>query len=116
MAETKGFESWGIVEVMGHSRYAGFISESSIGGAAFIRVDVPETKGESWHDPCPAFTKFLGSSSIFAITPTTEDLARRAAEKFGSRPITVVDLTPVPARSLPPPSEDDLDDEDDPGF
>ena len=36
------FEQWGIVELMGHQRAAGRLSEESIGGANMLRVDMPE--------------------------------------------------------------------------
>lgn len=58
MSSEAKFESWAIVEVMGHSRYAGFVHEQSIGGASFVRVDVPAVEGR------PEFTKLLGQSSI----------------------------------------------------
>ena len=35
-------ETWAIVEVMGHNRFAGFVQQVPMGGAAMIRVDVPE--------------------------------------------------------------------------
>ena len=44
---------WAIVEIMGHKRYAGHVSEQVVGGASFVRVDVPE------HGECQAFTKLL---------------------------------------------------------
>ena len=33
-------EFWAIVELMGHQRIAGKVSEETIGGAALLRVDV----------------------------------------------------------------------------
>ena len=35
------FEGWAILELMGHRRLAGKLSEAIIGGASFIRIDVP---------------------------------------------------------------------------
>lgn len=35
------FDQFAIVQVMGHTAYAGRVSEASIGGASFLRVDVP---------------------------------------------------------------------------
>jgi hypothetical protein len=80
------FEGWCLVEVMGHSRYAGFVTEQAIGGCNFVRVDVPAFEGS------PAFTKLLGQSSIFAITPVTEQIAKGMAQKFHNTPINVYDL------------------------
>ena len=78
------FEAWALVEVFGHSKYAGKISEQKIGNNSFVRVDVPAT-GEF-----PAFTKMFGEKSIFSMTIVAEDVARKAAESFRSRPVDVL--------------------------
>jgi hypothetical protein len=74
---------WAIVEIFGHSRYAGTISEHTIGGCSFVRVDVPEVDGE------PAFTKLFGNAAIYSITPVSEQICRVVAKQFQSRPLTV---------------------------
>jgi hypothetical protein len=33
---------WAIIELMGHRRLAGWLSEEEVAGAAFLRIDVPE--------------------------------------------------------------------------
>lgn len=86
------FNQWCIVEVMGHSKYAGLVTEQAIGGCNFVRVDVPEIVGDSHTEPRPAFTKLLGQGSIFSITPTSEQVAREAAKSFRSRQFEVFDL------------------------
>lgn len=86
MESSEKFDCWAIVEVMGHSRYAGRVTEQPIGGCAFVRVDVPA------FEDYPAFTKLLGQSSIFAITPATEDIARGMAKQMRNRPVSVYDL------------------------
>lgn len=83
MDEKKSFEQWAIVEVMGHARYAGLVTEQAIGGASFVRVDVPEV------DDLPKFTKLFGSPAIFSITPVTREVAIEAVKRFAARPITV---------------------------
>jgi hypothetical protein len=67
------------------------VSEQAIGGCAFVRVDVP-TVGERL-----AFTKLLGQSSIFAITPCSEEAARTVAANCADRPITMY-APSVPSR------------------
>lgn len=94
------YEGWAIVQVMGHSAYAGRISGASIAGRGFVRVDVPEIDGQ------PAFTKFLGAASIFDITPTTEQAALHAAGDLRARPVSVVDLRPRIAGPAAPAPED----------
>jgi hypothetical protein len=83
MSDTDKFECWAVVEVMGHQRYAGLVKEQAIGGCAFVRVDVPQIG-----DRLP-FTKLLGPSSIFAITPCSEEAARAAAAQCYNTPVTI---------------------------
>jgi hypothetical protein len=45
------FDSFAIVEVFGHQKFAGRVTEQAIGGASFVRVDVPKTRKH------PAFTR-----------------------------------------------------------
>ncbi len=81
--QTEKFDSWAIVEVFGHSKFAGHVTEQAIGGASFVRVDVPAVNGS------PAFTKLFGASAIYSITPVTEELARKAVKACHSEPISV---------------------------
>lgn len=79
------FEGWGIVEVLGHKQFAGKISEHVIGGGALLRVDVPESVSQaSGHQGFtrPAYSKLIGLGSIYMVTPTTEDVARKAAAQL----------------------------------
>lgn len=89
-----GFESWGIVEIMGHKIYAGKLSEQEIAGTAMLRVDVPKI------DDIPEYTKLFGAAAIYAITPTDETGARMAATKLRERPISPYVL-PMLAASIP---------------
>lgn len=86
--DTKTFDCWAVVEVMGHQKYAGRVTEQAIGGCAFVRVDVPAV------GKAAAFTKLLGQGSIFCITPCSEELATRVAAQCQDRPIVVYDSVP----------------------
>ncbi len=80
------FEQWCILEIMGHQTYAGIVSEQVIGGASFVRIDVPECEG------VPAFSKCFGAGSIYCITPVTEEVARLRAKSLRQAPLSVYDL------------------------
>jgi len=82
--QTEKFECYAIVELMGHSVLAGYVSERVIGGAALIQVDVPQVDEQH-----PAFTKLVSASAIYAITPTSEQHAREAAAQIRVRPVTL---------------------------
>lgn len=75
------FEQWAIVELFGHQRIAGLVTEQILGGASFVRVDVPATNGRQ------GFTKFYGPSAIYAMTVVDEETGRAAAECLSPRPI-----------------------------
>ena len=85
------FEHWGIVELMGHQRTAGRLTEEMIGGANMLRVDVPD--GNEFR------TAYYGASAIYAVHITDEAIARAAADKMGSRPPFAYEIS----RLLPPP-------------
>lgn len=91
---------WMIVEVMGHRRHAGLVTEVTRAGVAMLRVDV--YAGE---DATPASTHYYPGSALFGLTPCTEAAARRAEAPARA-----------PARLTYAGGEDfdaDLDDDDD---
>jgi hypothetical protein len=85
------FETWAIVEILGRQSFAGLVTEQMFSGASMIRVDVPSVDGS------PAFTKLFGVGSIYAITPTTEDVVRRYVGYH--RPVPMTAYIP-PAQQL----------------
>lgn len=97
MSDTKTFESWAIVEVMGHRQFAGWVTEQALGGASFVRVDVPAVQAEG--EDLPAFTKLLGAASIYAISPCTEETARAFAARARVRAFSVYEAPRLPAPS-----------------
>jgi hypothetical protein len=108
MSNENSFDQWAVVELMGHQQIAGRVTEQSIGGAAFIRVDVPEQparpKRQQWDSDQPiitAYSRFLSAASIYAINPCTEDVAKMAAERMRVRPSLPVGMMSIP--SLPAP-------------
>ena len=109
MSAEPTFESWCIVEIMGHARYAGFVTEQPVGGCSFVRIDVPELPEENGYDRRPAFTKLFGQGSIFAITPCTEQTAREAARSFRARALSMFEMPFSAARQLPGPTDDATD-------
>lgn len=80
------FEQWAILEIMGHNRFAGRVTEETIAGAAFLRIDIPA------HGERAEFTKLFSPSSVYAITPVSETIARGVAEELAHVPIGVYDL------------------------
>lgn len=92
--DAKTFETWAIVEVMGHRQFAGFVTEQPLGGASFVRVDVPAI------GDCPAFSKLLGAGSIYAISPCTEETARAFAASIRSRSFALYEAPRLAASDI----------------
>jgi hypothetical protein len=78
---TTEFDEWALIELMGHQRIAGRISEHQLGGNSFIRVDVPTTES------APAFTKIFNADAIYAITITDQITAIAAASTYHTVPM-----------------------------
>lgn len=110
MTSEQKFEIWAIVEVMGHKRFAGYVTEQTFGSASMIRVDVPEI------DDVPAFTKMFGVGSIYCITPCTEEAAKSCQRSWQSRAFSAFDIPALPSPSAVVEDYDDDLDEDRPLF
>lgn len=97
MSESKTFETWAIVEIMGHRQFAGFVCEQAVGGQSFVRVDVPGVPAEGKSEAMPAFTKLFGPGSIYCISPCTEETARAFAAQSRARSFSVYEAPRLPA-------------------
>lgn len=91
---------WAVLEIMGHRRVAGHVVEETIAGAPVLRVDIP---GPTAGDPVKA-TQYYGGASLFCMTPTSEELARKEANPPAWTPTTY---------QLPAPDGDDDHEGDD---
>jgi hypothetical protein len=112
MEHRQEFDSWALVELMGHQRIAGRVTEAEIGGCKFIRVDVPAATFENVETQ--ALTKYLGPSSVYAITPVTEETARALARQIEAAPLSIWDARRL-AKSLPATESPHYENEDDDG-
>jgi hypothetical protein len=100
--QAKEYEGWAILELMGHRRLIGFLREVTIAGAAFLRIDVLTAEGQS--------TQYYGAPSVYAITPTTEETARRAATLSTVAPINRWELPSPPSRPATAETAEEIDD------
>lgn len=69
------------LELMGHRKLAGLLTEETVAGFGFLRIDVftgAETAARA--------TQFYSPSAVYAITPTTEETARRFAARAIPQP------------------------------
>ena len=79
MAET--FDEWAVLELMGHRKLAGRVTEATMAGGAFVRLDV-FTDGDK-----AQATQFYAPGAVYCITPTTEANARAFATQNVPRPV-----------------------------
>lgn len=82
---------WAIVEVKGHTTFAGRVSEVELAGAGVLRVDIPAV------GPRQACTKYIGTSSVHILTVVDEETARRAVDTICDEPVSVWQLSRVDA-------------------
>lgn len=107
---TEQFDHWYIIEIFGHQRIAGRVTEQAIGGVSFIRVDVPEVDG------IPQHTRLYGGAAIYSLNPVAEVVARAAAKMFRSVPVSPYDFPALRSAEPPPRALSMQDDEDDSSF
>lgn len=81
------FESWAVLELMGHRRLAGFVREVTIAGAGLLRIDVPSYcaggAGATWceeHGECHCSPDSLFRGQPDAACPLHGQATRHGAE------------------------------------
>lgn len=70
-----------IVELMGHRRIAGVVSQAEQYGTAMLRVDIPGADGQE------GTTQFYGGASIYCLTPTTDEMVAAVAARNQPTPV-----------------------------
>lgn len=90
------FEIWAIVELMGHVKMAGKVCEEERFGTKMGRIDIPGP-GKSF------VTQWFSGSSVYRMTPTTEEVARAVARNNAPAPVNTWELrlpAPMPANDI----------------
>jgi hypothetical protein len=97
-----GPQQWAIVELMGHTRLAGLVSEQAFGGCTVVRIDVPEVRlltptmrngGEAIdRRHVPMHTRLLTLQAIYAINWVDEATALAAAHAYAHEPVNPYSL------------------------
>jgi hypothetical protein len=83
------FQDWAFVELMGHNKIAGHVTEYKFGNQSMIRIDVPQI------DDMPKFSKIFNVSAVYAITPLSEQDATDYARKIKAKPLDVFDMNDI---------------------
>lgn len=94
------FAEWAILELMGHRRLAGYVQEVELAGQGLIRIDIPSTT---------PVTQYYGVTSIYCLTPTTEEIARGLATRVVDAPVHRYELPPAKPMVMCERCERDID-------
>lgn len=86
----KESERWAIIDLFGHTRLAGRVSEVQQFGTSMCRIEVPEVDGR------PGFTRDVGGAAIFGMTDVSEGLAVAFTRAQRTAPVQAYEL------ALPP--------------
>lgn len=87
------FQGWAILELMGHRRLAGWVTETELAGQGVLRLDVPhesdaaDEAAEEHGEDLWLATQFYAPSALYCLTPTTEDVARALAARNRPEPV-----------------------------
>lgn len=106
MIEQPKLDTWALVELMGHSRIVGKLTEHAMGGSVFLRVDVPA------HGEQPAVTKFFSPAAIYAITPLAETLAMEEITRWDAKPVALLQSPQLAEKVVSDGSDEDEDEDD----
>lgn len=89
------FDSYAIVEIMGHVRRAGRVTQETHFGVPLLRIDIPQPDGGT-------LTQYYGGQSIYCLTPCDEAAARAVALHHQPAPVQRYELAaPASATRLP---------------
>lgn len=98
-----------VLELFGHVRIAGFVTEESIAGEAFLRVEVPAVGGK------PGFTRYYHPKSVYSMSPTDEATVLAVAAREDHAPVRAWEMPQPkaePARLAYVGTDDDDEGED----
>lgn len=82
--------TWAVVELMGHVKLAGRLSEEEKFGAKMGRLDIPQKDGSF-------VTQFFGGGSVYRITFVSEQVARDVSARTSPEPVSRWDYPALPA-------------------
>lgn len=104
--ENPKFDEWAIVELMGHVKLAGRVTEETRFGATMGRIDIPGADGGF-------VTQYFGGASVYRVTPVTEEIARAVAKRNQPKPVHRWEMPQLAAPQARVPFPDRGDDDDD---
>lgn len=74
---------------MGRQVVVGLVSETTMAGGSFLRVDVPAREDQ------PGFTRFYRPEAIYCLSPITEALATKLLDYYRPEPVQRYELPQI---------------------
>jgi len=89
--QPSALKSWALVELFGHQRVVGLVTVDPPEFPGMIRVDVPDLlkNGEVKR---PGFTRYIGRSALYGVTPIDEATVRNMLPHVDGRPARPMEL------------------------
>lgn len=81
--EEPRFASWCLVELMGHRKLAGYVTDDMLAGVKILRIDEPDLGPDR-----PGRSVFFNTTAIYALRPATEELVMAMAPNWVTPEIT----------------------------
>ena len=78
-------KAWALVELFGHQRIVGYMSQQTFPSGVLFRVDVPDLLKDG-KTIRPGFTRYFGLSAIYSITPLDEETVRSLLPQIDGTP------------------------------
>lgn len=78
-----------VLELFGHQRIAGHVSEWNFAGTSFVRVDVPQC------GDIPGFTRMFHPNAVYCFNPVDEQTMVDVASSLRVKPLTPFDLSEI---------------------
>lgn len=96
MPEPPPDDIWACVEIFGHRKHYGRVTEVERFGTKMLRVDVPTGTPAPLLETETFDTFMYGGGAIFSLTPMTEEAARKWAESERPKPYKPMGRLPAP--------------------
>ncbi len=90
------FSGWAILELMGHRRLGGKVSEVERYGVKMCRIDIPDTTTEGKM----YMTQLYGGGAVYCQTMCTEEMARAVAKHSQPRPVEPWELPQLVSKPI----------------
>lgn len=90
--EEQGLTAWALVELFGHQRIVGRVTVDPVDFPGMVRVDVPDLLKDGKIERA-GFTRYFGRSSLYSVTPISEQSVRELLPHVSGHPARPVELS-----------------------